>query len=391
MTDLFLPETLLPEDRWRDLPEPNFFSRDPVEIEARMIARYEELAEKPLLPAQPERLMINLMTYELTLLRTEGERAARENLLRYATKEKLDLLGELVDVERLLESSALTTLRFSIDEALAFSVSVPAGARVGTADQTHVFATQSAAEIPPGDTFIDVAANAVAPGVAANGLVPSQVATLIDPPPLITAAANLTVTNSGADDEDDDRYRERIRIAPDSFSVAGPEGAYVFYALAASQTVSDVAVLGPEEDGIPAGEVHVFPLATTGLPSAELKDLVEAAVSADEQRRPLTDSVSIRDPVEVAFTVAGVVTPYDDADANTVLANATAAVQAFVDAMRAKLGADIVPSQLAGAASAVAGVYDVVLSAPAKNQALTKQQWANCTAVALTLASAEEG
>lgn len=390
MTDLFLPEILLPEDRWRDLPEPNFFSRDPIEIEARMIARYEELAEKPLLPAQPERLMINLMTYELTLLRTDGERAARENLLRYATAENLDLLGEAVDVERLLESSSLTTIRFSIEEALTFSVSVPAKTRVGTADQTHVFATKTAAEIQPGATFVDVAADAVTPGVAANGLVPNQVATLIDTPPLITAAANLTTTNSGADDEDNDRYRERIRIAPDSFSVAGPDGAYVFFALAASQTVSDVAVLGPE-DGISPGQVHVFPLATTGLPSAELKDLVEAAVSADEKRRPLTDSVSILDPEEVKFAVTGTVTPYDDADANTVLANATAAVQAFVDAMRAKLGTDIVPSQLVGEAAAVAGVYDIVLSAPAANRVLTKQQWANCTAVTLTLASAEEG
>lgn len=388
MSDLYLPVDF-PADAWPDLPEPQFFERDPKVIEARLIARYEALAEKPLQPSQPERLMINVMAYEIALLNMRGERAARLNLLRYAEEPVLDLIGERVDTYRLLMSSALTTIRFAIDVALAFPVSVPAGSRVATADQLHVFATESAAEIPAGQTFVDVVAVAQIAGVAANGLVPGQIATRIDRPPYIVSAENVTESNSGADREDSERLRERIAAAPDRFSTAGPGEAYEWHVLSASQTIAAVAVLGPE-DGMQPGEVGIYPLATTGLPSTELKTLVIDAVANDKKVRPLTDHVLVFDPVEIAFTVEGAVTPYADADANTVLAAATAAIEAKVAAMAAQLGTDIVIGQLERAAE-VPGLYDIVLTAPAADQILTAEEWAHCTGVTLTLAPAEEG
>lgn len=49
----------------------------------------------------------------------------------------------------------------------------------------------------------------------------------------IASTANITASLLGSDVEDDERYRARIRQAPEAFSCAGPKGAYEYYALAA--------------------------------------------------------------------------------------------------------------------------------------------------------------
>lgn len=43
--------------------------------------------------------------------------------------------------------------------------------------------------------------------------------------------------------EDDDRLRRRVKLAPDAFSVAGPEGAYVYHALTAAPWAPDATAI----------------------------------------------------------------------------------------------------------------------------------------------------
>jgi hypothetical protein len=49
-------------------------------------------------------------------------------------------------------------------------------------------------------------------------------------------------TANGTDDETDEELRERIRLAPSQFSVAGPTGAYKFFAKSAHPSIVDVSV-----------------------------------------------------------------------------------------------------------------------------------------------------
>ena len=57
---------------------------------------------------------------------------------------------------------------------------------------------------------------------------------IVDPLPYVSAVSNTTVTAGGVDEEDDDSFRERIRTAGASFSVAGPAGAYRYFAMSAA-------------------------------------------------------------------------------------------------------------------------------------------------------------
>ena len=385
--DLYLPD--LPPDAWPTLDPPDFFSRDPHIIEERLIKRYQEISGKTLYPAQPERLMINIMAYELALLRIEAEGAARGNLLRYAHGSRLDMIGERLDTQRLTPASARTRIRFTLADQLAFPVAIPAGSRVATADQLYSFATENKALIEAGSSYIDVIAVAEQPGADANGLVAGQIATLIDAIPYIATVSNTTQSNSGADREDDARYRIRIRTAPRRFSTAGPGSAYAWHVLSASQTITDVAVRGPE-DGLQPGQVEIHPLTKTGAPSLELKALVTATIKANGKIRPLTDQVTVRDPVRVAFTIAATITPYATEDANAVLKAVHTALTDYGKDQRRQLGADIVRSQMIMAAQ-VPGLYDITLTEPISDKVLARHAWADCTRITLTLAQPVEG
>lgn len=182
--------------------------------------------------------------------------------------------------------------------------------------------------------------------------------------------------------EDDERLRERIRLAPEHFSVAGPRLAYRYHAMTADASITDVAVRSPEP-----GLVVLHPLTASGLPSAKIKARVLAAASA-ENARPLCDTVSVQDPVDFPYSVAATVTPYAWADAASVRA-AEAAVTAFCATKSQRLGQDVTRSALI-AALHVAGVKRVALAQPAADIAADVHHWTHAASITVTAAEPED-
>ena len=109
------------------LPEPNFIERDPDVVTKEWIAAYEGKSGKVLQPAQIERLMIDVGAYRETVLRMKIQETAKQNLLSYAPLEILEHIGEPLGVSKLLANCSLTTLKFSVDEALDFDFKIDAG------------------------------------------------------------------------------------------------------------------------------------------------------------------------------------------------------------------------------------------------------------------------
>lgn len=99
--------------------------------------------------------------------------------------------------------------------------------------------------------------------------------------------------------EDDDAFRARIVLAPEGYSVAGPEGAYVFHGLSADGEVLGIAAESPSP-----GEVVVTVLSRTGdgAASAPLLAKVSAHLSG-ETVRPLTDHVTVQSATIVPFAI----------------------------------------------------------------------------------------
>ncbi|MCK9514077.1 MAG: baseplate J/gp47 family protein [Pigmentiphaga sp.] len=360
------------------LPEPHFIDRDGAAITAQMIAAYEEATGRPLQPAQVERLIVNLIAYRENLVRIGIQEAAKQNLLAFARFPMIDYLGELLGVVRLPQSPAVTTLRFSLAAAQELPAIVPAGTRARTGDGRFTFASDRLAQVPAGSLFVDVPATASEVGAAGNGYAPGQAAQLLDPVAPVVAVTNVSETHGGRDTEDDERLRERIREAPEKFSVAGPYGAYRWHAMTAHQSIVDAAVISPEP-----GIVQVYILTDEGLPSSEILDIADDVLN-HEKVRPLSDTVEVLAPARIAYSIEAQITLFRSADATVTLAAANAAAAAYVAARRDSLGRDLVPSQIIAALS-VPGAYRVDLVSPGFRQ-LGQSEWADCEAVDIVIA-----
>jgi phage-related baseplate assembly protein len=179
--------------------------------------------------------------------------------------------------------------------------------------------------------------------------------------------------------ESDEALRGRVVLAPESYSVAGPELAYVFHARSADAEVLDASATSPEP-----GQVLVTVLSRTGNGEAspELIAAVEAVVNG-RTVRPLTDLVTVAsaDVVEYAITAELIIN--DGPDSSIVMAAAQASAEAYRDANQ-RLGRDITLSGVY-AALHVEGVQRVNLASPADNIGLGPTQAPWCTAIGLTL------
>ncbi len=378
---------------------PKFIPDDPTAVTQELISAYEAMTGKTLYPAHVDRLMIDLIAYRESVTRAAINDTGRQNLVAFARAPMLDYLGELVGVSRLPAQSARGTVRLTFTEALASALAIPAETRVETGSGVQ-FQTEALIIVPAAATYADLAVVAIEPGSAANGYLQGQVNALVDDLGVdVDTVANLGVTLGGADEETDDRLRDRIRLAPESFTVAGSRLAYRHHALRAHQDIVDVAVVGPQlvmqngqlvsQNGVPAGVVRLFPLVKSGLPGASILAAVTATCSADKTR-PMTDLVEVLPPVEYPYAIRARLTLFSSADASTTLDTAHDAAAAYALTQSAALGRDPVPSQIVAVLS-VAGVYQVELLEPLQALAVPPEGWAHCTEISVELAGGIDG
>lgn len=184
--------------------------------------------------------------------------------------------------------------------------------------------------------------------------------------------------------EADDDFRRRIVLAPDGFSVAGPEAAYVYHALSAHPDVLDATAISPEP-----GVVLVTVQSRTGDGEAapDVLAAVAAALNADSVR-PLTDNVTVQSASLVEYASHAVLYVFAGPDSSLVLAEATSRRDAYLAECR-KLGRTPTRSgQIA--AMHVGGVQRVVLTSPAEDLVIDRTQVAICTEATLTIAGIDE-
>jgi len=370
------------------LPDLVFVERDAATIEANMLTQIETALGTTLGLGDPRRAIVSGIIALLVQERQNINATGRLNLLDYSSGDALLAIGRLVlgSASGLLPAApALTTIRFTLSSARTAVTTIAAG-RAIVAGSVE-FDTTAAIEIPIGSLTGDVTAQAAVPGTGGNGFVAGQIKTLVEPIPFVASAVNLTTSQGGAPEESDDDYRERVRLAPTSFSVAGPEGAYAFWAKSVSAAIADVSVV--TDAGSP-GEVWVLPLLTDGvIPGSEVLNLVAPALS-DKTRRPLTDLVTVVAPTAVSYDIA--FTYYiDNADATmalTIEAAVNAAVVEYQAWQRAKIGRDINPDKLRSLVIA-AGAKRLTVASPSFT-ALTLQQVAQNGTVAVTYGGLED-
>lgn len=322
-----------------------FADKDPDTITAEILSLYESLTGRTLARADPVRLFLDAVILAIIQQRNLIDFAAKQNLLAYASGEYLDHLGALLGVTRLPAGHAVTTIKFTLSTSCSCNIVIPAGVRVSTGDGA-AFTTTAEAVIPSGSQSVSVSAQCVSSGTIGNGYAPGQVNRIVDVLAFDVKAENLTQTSGGTEIESDENFRERIQIAPESFSVAGPKEAYRYFARSANPDIIDVAVMGPPVTE--PGHVEIYPLMTGGtLPSDEVVAEVEAACSAEDVR-PDTDYVSVYKPVPVYYdvNVKYWIDERESVNSGNIRDAVESAVREWGVWQRQKLGRDINPSEL---------------------------------------------
>lgn len=329
-----------------ELPDIKFVEDDVNKVFEELVTVFQGITGRILNRADPEMLVLRAYALLFVQQRVLINQVAKGELLRYAKGVILDYLGD-PETPRLQAEPSLTTERFTLSIPLVTPQIIPAGTRVAPegAEGSILFATRTAVTIPAGVTQIDVLVECTVPGVIGNGFLPGQINSLIDPLPFVASVSNQTTTTGGADTEDDDSYRERIRMAPESFSTAGPEQGYIYWAKTASAAIVDVAAVS--ESPV---EVTVVPLLEGGvIPTQEILDAVAEKVNG-RRIRPLTDKVTVQAPAVVPYNIE--LTYYisrDRAAESLVIQDAVSkAVASYALWQKSKLGRHINQSELIG-------------------------------------------
>lgn len=330
-------------------------------------------------PGDERRIFTESLVGMLVIAFNTIDDTAKQSLLKYARGDVLDALGYGI-ADRLEAGHATTTLKFELDTASDYDISIPQGTRAETGNGLK-FETVEAATIPQGSLFVEVGARAVEGGEKYNGYLAGAVDTMTDIITFVTAVSNTTETSGGYDGESDDDYRERIQLAYTKFSTAGPRNAYKYWALSADSSIADAYIANPS-----ANNIVVSVITNDGqLPDNALNALVEQSVTADDVR-PLGDLVTVTAPtasnydIEVTYyvkaeneseAVAAIESEeYTDASGNTI----KGAFEQYRLWQDTKIERDINPSKLielmmnpAGDGS-IAGAERVELISPTYTQ-----------------------
>lgn len=218
--------------------------------------------------------------------------------------------------------------------------------------------------------------------------------------------------------EPDEDFRRRIQLAPEGFSVAGPEGAYIYHALSADSRVLDASASSPEPDDVRGivmdvlaangasaalvdamtaaldaatwpGTVVISVLARAGDGTAD-DDLVQSvaqALAADDVR-PLTDHVTVQSAQITTYQVAATIYTFAGPDSSVVMADAESRLQAYVIGCH-RMGRDVTRSGLY-AALHTEGVQRVELTSPASDVVIDRAGASYCSQIELVHGGVDE-
>ena len=368
--------------------------------------RARDNAFTALVESDPAFKILEVCAYREMLMRQRVNEAAKACMLAYAVKNDLDNLGALLGV---LRSGTAATLTVGTGSE-GFTLTSVRGGAFGNTISLIVLAPAFTGPATP--INVSVFGTQIIVTLAGDGtdLILSTVADIVSAINSSTAAAELVTATNTTDgsslgsavpisfltlgvDEDDAKMRLRIQLSLESFSVAGPKGAYRYFTLSVPG-VADASIQGPEDDptNIAPGQVVVTVLGTSAITDPDHATAGESGESPilakvrgvlnAETVRPLNDVVIVRGVDEVDFAITATIYTYPGPDTAVVMAAANAAVAAYVAANR-KIGRSITRAGII-ASLFQAGAQNVTLTLPAADVAVSNYEVGNCTGITLT-------
>lgn len=371
--------------RLSDLKDIEFVDISRKEVEEEIFAIYYAITGrvKTLGDGDPVRLFILFIVNIIILLLNKLNETGKMNMLKTSKGNYLDGLGALVGTTRLPDSAARAVIQIQLSAEREQETIIPQGTRVSPESNIY-FATSSDVIIPAGETSAQVTAVCTQTGEIGNGYAIGEINQIIDPVAYVASMVNISASGGGSDIETDDSLRERIFEAPESYSCAGSEGAYIYHAKSVNSAVIDAEAYSPEP-----GVVQIVVLLTGGkIPENVVTGEILEALS-EKTKRPLTDKLLVTPPEAIEYDIDITYWIYEDADPGEVSAAVWQAIAEYKLWQRTKLGRDINPDEITDRLKSIRGVKRLQIAAPAFT-ALTKVQVAQDKKTRIAMAGSED-
>ena len=309
--------------------------------------------------ADDRRLILSAGAYFIYQAFQKTDQAGKMGLLKYATGDFLENLGALKGVSRNPARGATVTLRYSMTSTRTSGTPVPAGSKA-TAGDGVFFSTQEYVEIPAGGTYVDAEALCDTVGTGGNVYAIGEINKMEAAVPFIDSVTNITKAQNGRDIESDDDLRERIFLAPESYTSAGSKGAYEYYVRTYDSTIEDVSISSPDPREV---EIRCI-LADGELPQEEYINGLTAYLNSPDIKM-LTDLISVQAPDTVNYNISMTyyINQSDSASALTIQNAVNNAVSKYIMWQKTKIGRDINPDELVKLVKE-AGAKRVIVTSP---------------------------
>ena len=330
-----------------------------------MIADYEKKYQEAtgrkvtLRPGDKEHIHLRIEAGQYFQMYQILDNAAKMNLLKYSKGNFLRHLGAFKKTFIQEPKPAVVTARFTLSEIRKDVIYIPQGTRITAGDGVY-FATDDYAEVKAGASFDDVDCTCETVGEVGNEYIVGQIETIVDPVPYVSGVSNITKSDGGTGEESEDSFRERIFLAPSSYSVAGPADAYEYWVKQYnSAAIEDVKIYEPTEAVV---DIRIL-LVGGALPSKTfcsgcLEYLRENPII------PLTDNDLVAAPDVVNYNLKAVyyIARSDLNNIKVIQESIEAAKETYLNWQRTKIGRDINPDALTEFVRAAGGKRVVITS-----------------------------
>lgn len=311
---------------------------DPYQIyEDIKIIYKEESGGIELTETEPRAIDYRVLALYLASIKSEMNDAAKQNYLRWAREERLDLKGEIYGNKgaRIHPGKARTTMRCEIEEIKDRDIVIPKGTRF--LKENFLFITLEEAKIKKGTISVDIIVENPTEGYTPNFDI-GEIKEIIDTYDYFKKCYNITKVIGGVEEEDDESYRKRLREVPEAFSTAGSEGGYKFWVKSASNLIKDVKIIQTSPC-----HIDIYVIGENGVEiSSEIKSLILNTVN-DKRIRPQGDYIQIKSPEVKNFNldIKYFIYKKDETKALEIKSNIEAGIQEWINNLASKMGKSV--------------------------------------------------
>ena len=282
-----------------------YMNADPEELWEVIAGAYYEAGGDIPYPGDEKEMLLRVLQAVCLSQAGRVEYAIRRNRLLYAEGDDLDVIGADAHCERVQARRATGRVQIRT-RATGETTTIAAGARL-TADGMAYFET--AEEIAVNGyaqtVYADIACTQT--GETGNGLMAGTQMQFVETIDAVESVIVYEETAGGSEREDDETYRERIRVYGQSNVTTGPSERYEAVAKSVSSKIQDAKAI---RNG--AGMVLVTILTDDGTLEISLMQALYSALN-DRTVRPLTDNVGIANASKKTYVLNVSYTAPDDA------------------------------------------------------------------------------